>query len=50
MEHRYVLPWLLGIIGIVRPSVDSRRFRMAYKVKHFDISLPNSFALECLFD
>ncbi len=49
MEHGHMAARLLRIVGIVRPCVNLRRFRMTVKLENFYDAFPYRFPLKCLF-
>jgi len=45
-----VSSWLLGVIRIVRPSIDSPCLWVAVESEYLDIAVPNRLTVEYLFD
>ena len=50
MQNCNVPSWFLRIVGFVRPSIDSRCFRMPVQIKNLNDSFPYRLALKRLFD
>lgn len=49
MQNSYMLHWLGGVVGAVRPRVNSWRFGMSGKLEYLNDAIPNSFPAKGLF-